>query len=103
MHLLPQGGRQWIRLLLRLGIVILLLISTAAFFTSMPGHSYSGSIESLSDGELLVRDNIQRHVVTLASEIGERNIWHYQSLTAADEYIERSLNAEGYQVAHREI
>jgi Zn-dependent M28 family amino/carboxypeptidase len=37
------------------------------------------------------------HVETLATGIGERNLWHYEALLAAANYIEQSFAIAGYQ------
>ena len=41
-------------------------------------------------------DDLQRHVVTLATGIGERNVWQYAALQRAGDYIEAELRASGY-------
>jgi Zn-dependent M28 family amino/carboxypeptidase len=38
-------------------------------------------------------DDLQRHVATLAQEIGERNVWQYARLQRAADYIEAELRA----------
>lgn len=41
-------------------------------------------------------DDLQRHVVTLATGIGERNVWQYAGLQHAADHIETELRASGY-------
>ncbi len=63
----------------------------------MPGQSYRGSLPSLTAKERKTAANIKRHVAKLAGEIGERNMFHYESLQQAAKYIEtiwRSLDLQ---------
>ena len=41
---------------------------------------------------------LQRHVYTLAGDIGERNVYRPQALRAAESYIEAEWQAQGYAV-----
>jgi Peptidase family M28 len=45
-----------------------------------------------------VEKNLRRHVDALALEIGERNVWRPQALTAAAHYVEHALARGGYSV-----
>ena len=47
------------------------------YITNMPGSSYPGPFHALSEDEHILRDNLKRHVLKLAEDIGERNIWQY--------------------------
>jgi Zn-dependent M28 family amino/carboxypeptidase len=88
--------------------IIRLSILTAAFFViyllahlimvNMPGKSYSGEIPTLNNTQIALRDQLRRDVETLANQIGERNIWKYQNLTAAADFIETALTKAGYKV-----
>jgi len=64
----------------------------------MPGKSWSETIPPLSTEEQLIHDNLKRHVVMLAEQIGERNVWHAEALVAAASYIRNTLEDLGYQV-----
>ena len=64
----------------------------------MPGKSYSGPLPPLSDAEAVLREELVVDVAKLAGEIGEKNIWHYENLTAAADYIRNSLTEAGYVV-----
>lgn len=48
---------------------------------------------------MIAPDSLARHVQTLASEIGERNVFRPEALTAAADYITAQWQAQGYQVA----
>ncbi len=80
--------------------VLLAIFCLWAYLTmiKMPGKSYAGSLLPLDGSQLSLRDELARDVYTLAAEIGERNIWKYKNLTAAAEFIEKSLIEAGYQV-----
>lgn len=64
----------------------------------MPGKSYAGEIPPLNNTQIALRNQLQRDVETLANQIGERNIWKYQNLTAAADFIETALTQAGYKV-----
>jgi len=68
----------------------------------MPGQTYSGQLPPLTDAQVLLRDERRRHVQFLASEIGERNIWQYQNLTAAADFIEKYLTDTGCNVRRQQ-
>ena len=64
----------------------------------MPGHSHRGSLAPLTAQERDVRQRLVEHVRTLAGVIGERNLWRYQALESAAQYIEATLQDVGYEV-----
>ncbi len=64
----------------------------------MPGKSWSKPVPPLSTEELLIHDNLVRHVEMLAEQIGERNVWRAEALVAAASYIRNTLEEQGYQV-----
>lgn len=68
----------------------------------MPGESYSGLLPPLTDSQLSLRDELARDVDKLASQIGERNIWRYNNLAAAADFITRSLLETGYDVRRQD-
>lgn len=52
-----------------------------------------------------LENNLRRHIYRLADEIGERNIYHPQTINAlhaAEAYIQQTLEAEGYEVTRQE-
>ncbi len=65
---------------------------------SMPGQTYSGPLPPLTSQEVILRDNLKRHVSMLADEIGERNFWHYSELQKAASYIEGVFKASDFKV-----
>jgi len=88
-------------------IIVLLfaltLLSLWAFYkmTNMPSKSYTGPLPQLNDTQIKLRDELHRDVNTLADQIGERNIWNYEKLNEAANFIEKSLTNSGYHV-HRQ-
>jgi len=64
----------------------------------MPGKSWSKPVPPLSAEEHLIHDKLRRHVVMLAEQIGERNVWNAEALVAAASYIRNTLEDLGYQV-----
>lgn len=48
--------------------------------------------------ERIRTQRIREHITTLASDIGERNLYRYDQLAAAADFIDRSWGALGYQV-----
>jgi hypothetical protein len=84
--------------LIRLGIlaVILLIFCIWAYFTmlKMPGKSGKGSM----DVQIPLEKELYQDVQHLAGVIGQRNVWNYESLVKAAEFIESSLMEAGYEV-----
>jgi len=91
-----SGSSQW--LWYGAAIAILLFASglAALYMTRMPGRSYQGTLEPLSEHELALRDQLQAHVVRLAGTIGERNVFRYAALALAADYIRQSFQEIGY-------
>jgi hypothetical protein len=48
------------------------------------------------------REALERHVAQLAGEIGERNVYRYEALAAAADYIEACWAEQGYAVTRQE-
>ncbi|MFH1615699.1 MAG: M28 family peptidase [Planctomycetota bacterium] len=67
----------------------------------MPGKSYVSPLPRLTGDELSLRDRLADDIEKLAGQIGERNVWRYNNLTAAADFIEKSLAEAGYEV-HRQ-
>lgn len=70
--------------------------------TQMPGESYSGPFEPLSKEEASILESLHRHVLALAGEIGERNLWRYDRLDTAARYIEGVFRSLGLAVSPQE-
>jgi hypothetical protein len=102
-NILPHGRRQTLCLALRLGTILAILAAAATFLTAMPGRSYSGPFEPLSEDEALIRDDLRDHVSHLADSIGERNMEKYQALRSAADYIERCFQGMGYAVQEQPL
>jgi Zn-dependent M28 family amino/carboxypeptidase len=67
----------------------------------MPGKSYTGELPPLTPAQASLRTELLRDVGRLAIQIGQRNIWNHQKLTAAADFLETSLAEAGYKV-HRQ-
>jgi hypothetical protein len=103
MNVLPQGRKQWLYFGLRIGLIATVLTVGAAIVTVMPGRSYSGRFEPLTPDEIVIRDNLCRHVSMLATSIGERNLDREPSLETAADYIESCLTEQGYGAVAQRI
>jgi Zn-dependent M28 family amino/carboxypeptidase len=66
------------------------------WMVSMPGESHRGPLPPLSPREHEIALALKRHVETLAGEIGERNLIHYQELCRAADFIEAALSSAGW-------
>ena len=80
---------------IRLAIVLLIILAGIWFMTGMPGSSWPGPLPPLTAKEQQIHDNLKRHVVALADEIGERSVWRPQSMDAAAAYIRTAFAAVG--------
>ena len=92
-----RGNNQfaWV---MRLVVILLVILAGIWFMTGMPGSSWSGPLPPLTAKEQQIHDNLKRHVVVLADEIGERSVWRPQSMAAAAAYIRSAFAAAGYEV-----
>jgi hypothetical protein len=78
--------------------VFVALIAAAYIYSlDMPGKTRTGPLPPLTGEEALIRDRLSGHVWTLAGSIGERNLWHFDALGAAADYIERTFAELGYR------
>ncbi len=86
----------------RLSAVFILVAATAgiAWFAMirMPSSSYDGPWKPLTEAESLLKEHLASDVKSLASEIGDRNVFAYDNYLAAADFIEASLRAAGYDV-----
>ena len=102
MRFIPHGISEWFFLFLRLVVFFLIALCFLIYTVHMPNTSYSGPFKPLSESELLLKDNLKKHLYLLAEKIGERNIWHYNELNASADYIENTLAELGYDVSKQE-
>ncbi len=80
------------------GFSLIMFLTLGCYFMSrMPGRSFQGPPLPLTATETLLKDRLQIHVETLAGKIGERNIWRYNNLQLAAEYIEGEFKQAGLQ------
>jgi hypothetical protein len=88
--------------LIRLGILFVLIAALLSWagctMIRMPLKSYTGPLDSLTGKEQAIRDELRRHVETLAGEIGERNVFLPRRLEAAAEYVETVFSNLGHTV-----
>jgi Zn-dependent M28 family amino/carboxypeptidase len=94
--------RVWLWVALPTAFVLFLTVAACVYATSMPGRSYSGPFDPLSEEETAIRDRVKNHVWTLAAKIGERNLEHYEGLNAAMDYVQNEFERSGYEVAVQE-
>ncbi|MHC4131433.1 MAG: M28 family peptidase [Planctomycetota bacterium] len=83
-----------IRLFILAVIVLLFCIWAYVTIIKMPGESKNIP----SEIQASLKEELSWDVQQLAGAIGERNIWNYNNLVAAVEFIETSLIEAGYQV-----
>ena len=66
--------------------------------TGMPGTSWSGPLPPLDEEEQEVGNQLRAHILALAGEIGERNVWRKSAMEKAAAYIENAFGEAGYAV-----
>jgi hypothetical protein len=78
--------------------VAVLIAAGGLFWYSlgMPGQSYDGPLPQATAEETELAARLKQHVAAIASE--PHNTAHYASLEKAAQYIEQTLEAEGYRV-----
>ena len=79
------------------GLLVILVLAVLIYSLQMPGKTHTGPMAPLTDEEAQIRDRLSDHVWTLAGRIGERNLWHYEALAAAADYIARTFVELGYR------
>jgi Zn-dependent M28 family amino/carboxypeptidase len=95
------GQRSWFIA----GLTTILFIFLFCFFLwpgQMTGKSYSGRFLPLSVEENKISTSLRHHIFMLAEDIGERNIWLPQKLTAAAKFIGKTWQAQNFVVQHQE-
>jgi hypothetical protein len=80
---------------LRITVAVVAIVALLWWFgMRMPGKNMSKAAP-LSPDEVTLREELRADVQKLAGEIGERNMWHYQQLSAAADFIEDSFSRAG--------
>lgn len=91
--------------LLRLALfaAVLCTVLTVGWLTMirMPGESYQDPLPPLTEEERSLERELRTSVRRLAGDIGERNVFTYDKLVAAADYIGAALTGYGYEV-HRQ-
>ena len=90
--------RAVIRLTISAAVLAILYLWVNFTMVKMPGKSYTGELPPLTPAQASLRTELLRDVGRLAMQIGERNIWNHQKLTAAADFLEASLVEAGYKV-----
>lgn len=84
------------------GLILLGLAAAILYGTRVPGSSFAGPLEPLSEEEQRLSEELKAHVLKLAGEIGERNVENPAAYRAAADYIADSFQASGYAVTRQE-
>ncbi|APR84779.1 Hypothetical protein A7982_10128 [Minicystis rosea] len=64
----------------------------------MPGTSFAGPFEPLSERERALESALRRDVEALAGTIGDRSVPRHAGLVAAADHVDRALTEAGYRV-----
>jgi len=83
--------------------IIVVLIAFVFYMTAMPGKSFSGVLPPLAAEEIQIKTNLTTHISYLADEIGERNVFAYESLQKTAQYIEDNFKKFRYEVQSQEF
>ena len=67
----------------------------------MPGKGYSGALPPLSAAQTALRDALRSDLEKLAGEISERNVFKYENMNAAADFIEASFSGAGHKVTRQ--
>jgi len=103
LKLYPKGRRSWRRMIIMWSGVLLILVIGGCYMISMPGKSYTGPLEQLTDQEGRVRWGLEQHLKVLAGDIGERNLLEYESLEKTAAYISSQFESLSFQVSCQEF
>ena len=101
--LYPKGVRQWLWTLLRPFLLLAVIMGGLFTLIDMPGASYSGPLPALNQQERHIAVLLEKHVRTLADEIGPRNIWRRSSMDRTVRYLNNVLSDMGYTVFRQEF
>lgn len=96
----PHRRFRWFRKrdLIVLLVFILLLLASYWYVMSMPGSSHRGPLPALTTEQERLREELRRDLQALASDIGERNMAHFDRLQLAVDFIERAWSQMGHTV-----
>lgn len=83
-------------------ILPLLFLGIWLFTVRMPGPAFSGPLPPLTPNQELIRTGLQRHVQSLAGDIGVRSDETYPNVQRAAAYIERRLKDLGLTAMSQE-
>lgn len=91
-------------------LLIVVVVLVCAYYGSSyyhsfrnPGRSFGGTLEPLDAFQSRVRDHLKDHVTTLAGQMGERNLQHYDKLEQAAAYIRQNLEQQDYRVQEQDF
>jgi hypothetical protein len=95
--------RSWRRAILwsattSLAFVLLGLAIAWQLMINMPGVSHRGPLPPLTDAQRELAAELRTHVTHLASEVGNRSIYHPRELAEAALYLKTELASYGYEV-----
>lgn len=88
----------------RLKIFVYIVVVVIAFPVAwpmtirMPGNSFQGPLPPVTEEVRALEHELHSYVHTLAGDIGERNVFHYDKLLTAAEFIRSTLRDVGYEV-----
>jgi hypothetical protein len=92
---MSRRARIFRRILLGSLLALLILIAATTWYgwriIDMPGRSYNGPLPPLTSRQIELRDDLRRHVTTLAGDLGERSYRRPDALHAAADYIARNF------------
>lgn len=67
------------------------------------GLMLAGILPVIVMADVISETTLRAHVQVLAGEIGERNVWRPRALRAAENYLRRQWESQGYRVAAHEV
>jgi Zn-dependent M28 family amino/carboxypeptidase len=85
-----------------IGVIGIALALGCFVMIRMPGESYRGPLPPATEEIRALEGELRSHVIMLADEIGERNVFRYPQLVSAAEYVAKTLSEAGYEVARQE-
>lgn len=91
-----------IRLGVLLSVVLVLCLWAYSAMIWMPGQSYTAKLPPPTAEEQTLTASLEKHVKTLATDIGSRNYGRYEELNTAKTYLEDFLIASGYDVTQQQ-
>lgn len=93
---------RWRRLILIILITLGSCLAAGALAVGcvvlMPGRSWRGPLPEMTAEQKEIEEQLRRDVQTLAGDIGDRNLWHFDEMGKAADFIEGRLRDAGYAV-----